>query len=217
MKQGAPPGRAVRRLAPGGPPGAEAQGKTLTVWHTEAADIAVKAVQKVCDRFEQTHPGVKISQQGVPWADLGPKLYTAMAAGTTPDIAQIQPYHFRSFQKKGVLIPLDDLYKAIGLDDVVEIVRDMTLFQGKRWGISHHVGAPSMMVRKDLAEQAGFKVPDDNSKTMFSTWAEQVEFLKAVDQARQAAMGHERGRHRVLPPGAHRALGGLQRGVLLRR
>jgi ABC-type glycerol-3-phosphate transport system substrate-binding protein len=71
----------------------------------------------------------------------------------------------------------------------VEIVRDMTLFQGKRWGISHHVGSPSMIVRKDLAEQAGFKVPDDNSKTMFTTWAEQVEFLKAVTKPDKRVWG----------------------------
>src|SRR5262245_64864051 len=99
-----------------------------------------------------------------------------MAAGPTPDIAQIQPYHFRSFQKKGVLIPIDDLYQAIGLNDVVESVRDMTLFQGKRWGLSHHVGAPCLMVRKDLAEQAGLKPPDDVTKPVFKNWMEQIEF-----------------------------------------
>jgi ABC-type glycerol-3-phosphate transport system substrate-binding protein len=59
---------------------ADAQSKTLTVWHTEPSDTAMKAVQKVCDKFEQTNPGVKVQQQGIAWADLGPKLYTALAA-----------------------------------------------------------------------------------------------------------------------------------------
>jgi ABC-type glycerol-3-phosphate transport system substrate-binding protein len=159
---------------------ADAQGKALTVWHTEASEPSMKAVQRVCDKFEQTNPGVKVNQQGIAWADLGPKLYTAMAAGTPPDIAQLNCYHFRSFQKNGAIVPIDDVYQAVGLNDVVESVRDMTLFQGKRWGISHHVGAPAIMIRRDVAEQAGFKVPEDITKPMFKTWAEQIEYLKAV-------------------------------------
>lgn len=171
---------AVGAGAAGGARRAHAQARTLHVWHTEASDVSMKAVQRVCDRFEQMHPGVKVVQQGIAWADLGPKLYTAMAAGTPPDIAQLNCYHFRSFQKQGAIVPLDDVYQAIGLQDVVESVRDMTLWEGKRWGISHHVGAPVILVRKDVAEQAGYKVPADLTAPMFKTWDEQLEFLKAV-------------------------------------
>jgi multiple sugar transport system substrate-binding protein len=162
------------------PRSADAQTRTLTIWHTEASDVSVKAVQKVCDAFQQKHQNVKVSQQGIAWADLGPKLYTALAAGTPPDLAQLNCYHFRSFQKQGAIVAIDDVYQAVGLNDVVESVRDMTLFQGKRWGISHHVGAPLLMLRKDLAEQAGFKVPDDVTQPLFKTWADQLEYLKAV-------------------------------------
>jgi ABC-type glycerol-3-phosphate transport system substrate-binding protein len=162
------------------PPEARAQARTINVWHTEASDVSVKAVQKVCDRFEQMHQGAKVIQQGIAWADLGPKLYTALAAGTPPDLAQLNCYHFRSFQKQGAIIPIDDVYQAIGLNDVVEPVRDMTLWDGKRWGISHHVGAPLIMVRRDVAEQAGFKLSEDIGKPTFKTWVEQLDYLKAV-------------------------------------
>ena len=165
------------------------QARTMTVWHTEPSDIAVKAVQKVCDRFEQLHPGVKVVQEGIGWADLGPKLYASIAAGNPPDIAQIQPYHFRSFQKKGVLVPIDDVIRAIGKDDIVESVRDMANYRGHYWGISHEVGCPLLMIRKDIAEQAGFKVPDDITKPMFKTWAEQLEYLKAVTKPEKRQWG----------------------------
>jgi ABC-type glycerol-3-phosphate transport system substrate-binding protein len=56
----------------------------------------------------------------------------------------------------------------------------MSLYGGKRWGISHHYGCPLLMIRKDIAEQAGFKVPDDISQPMFKTWKEQLDYLKAV-------------------------------------
>jgi ABC-type glycerol-3-phosphate transport system substrate-binding protein len=168
---------------------AEAQTRTLTIWHTEASEIAVKAVQKVADKFEQMHPGVKVVQQGIGWDSLGPKLYTSLAAGNPPDISQIQPYHFSSFQTKGVLVPIDEVYEAIGLSDVVEIVRDMTLYDNHRWGISHEVGTPCLMIRRDIAEQAGFKVPEDVTKPMFKDWKEQLDYLGAVTKPEKRQWG----------------------------
>jgi ABC-type glycerol-3-phosphate transport system substrate-binding protein len=159
---------------------AEGQSRMLTIWHTEASDTAVKAVQRVCDQFEKTHPGVRAVQQGIGWAELGPKLYTALAAGAPPDIAHINCYHFSSFHAKGAIVPIDDVYQSVGVDDVVEVVRDMSLIDGKRWGISHHVGCPLIMIRRDVAEQAGYKVPTDITQPMFKTWKEQLEYLKAV-------------------------------------
>ena len=159
---------------------AQAQARTLQIWHTETSDIAVKAVQRVCDRFEQMHPGVKAIQQGIGWDSLGPKLYTALAAGSPPDISQLNCYHLSSFLTRGSIIPLDDVYKAIGLNDIVEVARDMSLVDGHRWGISHEVGCPLIMIRKDIAQQAGFTVPDDVTQPMFKGWKEQLEYLKAV-------------------------------------
>jgi len=159
---------------------AHSQTRTITIWHTEASDIAVKAVQRVCDRFEQLHPGVKAIQQGIGWDSLGPKLYTGMAAGSPPDISQLNCYHFSSFHARGSIIPLDDVYTAIGLNDIVEVVRDMSLVDGHRWGISHEVGCPLIMIRKDIAQQAGYTVPDDVTQPMFKGWKEQLEYLKAV-------------------------------------
>lgn len=159
---------------------ADAQARSLTIWHTEPADVTVKAVQKVCDRFMELHPGVKVVQEGIGWADLGPKLYTSIAAGNPPDISHVQPYHLRSLQKKGLLVAIDDVIRAIGVNDISEAIRNMTYYRNHWWGISHEVGVPLLMIRKDIAEQAGFKVPDDISQPMFKTWAEQVEYLKAV-------------------------------------
>jgi ABC-type glycerol-3-phosphate transport system substrate-binding protein len=171
------------------PKGAHSQARSLAIWHTEPADSTVKAVQKVCDRFMELHPGVKVVQEGIGWADLGPKLTISLAAGNPPDISHIQPYMFRSFQKKGFIIPIDDVIRSIGVDNIHEAVRDMTLYRNHWWGISHEVGCPLLMIRKDIAEQAGFKVPDDITKPMFKTWAEQIEYLKAVTKPEKRQWG----------------------------
>ena len=106
---------------------AHAAKRTMTIWHTEASATAIKAVQKVCDKFEEMHPDVKVQAEGIGWAGLGTKLYTAIAAGNPPDISHIQPFHYRSLQSKGEIVALDDVYTHLGVDNIWESVRDMAL------------------------------------------------------------------------------------------
>ena len=153
---------------------ANAAKRTLTIWHTEASGVAVKAVQKVCDKFEEMHPDVKVQAEGIGWAGLGTKLYTAIAAGNPPDISHIQPFHYRSLQSKGELVALDDVYNHLGVDNIWESVRDIANYGGHYWGISHEIGTPVLLIRKDIAEKAGFKVPKDFTQPMFKTWAEEI-------------------------------------------
>ncbi len=162
---------------------------TLNIWHTESSAVSVKAVQKVADRFEQLHPGVKVQQQGIGWSSIGSKLTTSIAAGTPPDICQIQPQYFITFQKRGYLIPLDDVYEALGEDNVFETVKNLASLDGHRWGISHEVGCPTVIVRKDLAEKAGYKVPAGLTEPMFKTWDEQIEYLKAATDPKKRQWG----------------------------
>jgi len=162
---------------------------TLQIWHTESSDVSVKAVQKVADRFEQLHPGVKVEQQGIGWSSIGSKLTTSLAAGTPPDICQIQPQYFITFQKRGYLIPLDDVYEALGEDNVFDTVKNLAHLDGHRWGISHEVGCPVVIVRKDLAEKAGYKVPAGLTEPMFKSWDEQIEYLKAATDRKKRQWG----------------------------
>jgi N,N'-diacetylchitobiose transport system substrate-binding protein len=171
------------------PKKASAQKATLTIWHTESSAVSVKAVQKVADRFEEMHPGVKVEQQGIGWASLGPKLTTSIAAGTPPDIAQMMPHIYISMVKRGLLVPLDDVYKALGEDNIFETVKDLADLDGHRWGISHEVGCPVILVRKDLAEKAGYKVPVGLTEPMFKTWDEQIEYLKAATNPKKRQWG----------------------------
>ena len=64
-------GAAVAGLAR--PRKAHSQGpRTLTIWHTEPAETAKRAVQKVADKFTQMHPGVTVVQEGIAWVTWDP-------------------------------------------------------------------------------------------------------------------------------------------------
>lgn len=169
------------------PRAAQSQTRSLTIWHTEPAESAKRAVQKVCDRFMQLHPNVKVVQEGIAWGDLGPKLMTSVVAGNPPDISQIQPYMWRSLQKKGQILPIDDVVRHVGLDNIFEGVRDIAKYDGHWYGISHEFGASILVIRRDLAQNAGFTVPTDITKPMFPTWKEQIAYFEKMTkpEARQ--------------------------------
>jgi multiple sugar transport system substrate-binding protein len=187
--QGVAGAAALGASAPFLPRKAHAAKRTLNIWHTEASATAVKAVQKVCDKFEEMHPDVKVNAEGIGWAGLGTKLYTSIAAGNPPDISHIQPFHYRSLQSKGELVPLDDVINYLGKDNIWESVRDIAKYDGHYWGISHEIGTPVLLIRKDIAEKAGFKVPKDFTHPMFKTWADEIEYLEAVTDPKKGQWG----------------------------
>ena len=167
----------------------KAANRTLTIWHTEPSEGPVKAIEKVNERFMKKNPGVTIRAEGIGWGNLGPKLFTSIAAGNPPDISHIQPYQYRSFQKKDLLVPVDEVVHHVGLDNIDLTVRDILKYDGHWWGISHEVGCPVLLIRKDVAEAAGFKVPAGMTEPMFKTWDDQMQYLKAVTDPKKRQWG----------------------------
>ena len=89
-------------------------------------------------------------------------------------------------QSKNLLEPLDDVISSLNPDDIYPAVKDLQLFEGRRYGIAHAFGITYFGYRKDLADRKGLKVPQ--------SWAEYERFIKS--------MGSEVGKNgNVLLPG----------------
>jgi multiple sugar transport system substrate-binding protein len=123
----------------------------------------------------------------VPWGELSTKLTTAIGASNPPDIAHLEPFMFSSMQAKNLLEPLDDVIASLNPDDIFPAVKDLQLFDGRRYGIAHAFGITYFGYRKDIADRKGLKMPQ--------TWAEYERFIKS--------MGSDAGKSgNVLLPGA---------------
>ncbi len=66
----------------------------------------------------------------IPVADMSPKLATAIASGTEPDMV-IGGYPTAKFAEAGLLLPLDDLVDRIGRVDFFEIKLKQGMIDGK--------------------------------------------------------------------------------------
>jgi len=131
------------------------QPRTLTIWHTELDPEANRVLKEIGQTFAASRPGVSVEIQPIAWGDLNQRLQAAIISGQVPDLVHLQPYMTASLVRKGMLEPLDSVYDSIGMDDVYPAVRDLQLFDGKRYGIAHAVGTTFYAVRRDLMKSAG--------------------------------------------------------------
>jgi multiple sugar transport system substrate-binding protein len=148
--------------------------KVVRVWHTETEPQNVKAFNDIARRFEQKNPGIKIEAEGLAWGDLEGKILASLAAGSPPELSHGQPITCTALQSKGLLLPLDEVVKAIGPDNIWDQVKKVCNVGGKQFGLVHSAGTSLLVYRKDLAAKANLKPP--------KTWAELLAAAKALTQ-----------------------------------
>jgi ABC-type glycerol-3-phosphate transport system substrate-binding protein len=137
------------------------QVRELHVWHTEVEPQTVKTIQDTSiAEFERKHPGFKVRQQALGWGDLNTKLLSSLAAGSPPDLTQLNPFMTASLYVKKLLRPMDELVRAVGENDIHEATLKLQHFDGKYYGITHAMGATYFCERRDLREKKGLKPPE---------------------------------------------------------
>jgi len=146
--------------------------KVVRVWHTETEPQTVKAFNDIARRFEAKNPGIKVEAEGLAWGDLEGKIMASLAAGDPPELSHGQPITCTALQAKGLLLPLDEVVKAIGESNIWEQVKRVCNVGGKQYGLVHAAGTSLLIYRKDLADKHGIKQP--------KTWDDLVAAAKAL-------------------------------------
>src|SRR5438105_8430095 len=154
---------------------ASAQDKVVRVWHTETEPQTIKAFNDIARRFEAKNRGIKIEAEGLAWNDLEGKIMASLAAGAPPELSHGQPITCTALQSKGLLLPLDDVVKAIDENNIWDQVKRVCRVDGKQYGLVHAAGTSLLIYRKDLAQKAGLKAP--------KTWADLIANAKALTQS----------------------------------
>ena len=112
------------------------EGQTLTVWIMEGTNPDATAFfDEVTAAFkEQT--GADLDIQMVPWASAKEKFTTAIAGGTTPDVAEVGTTWTPEFADAGALVSLSEMVAADGLDgDLVEGLVNAGTLDGELYGM----------------------------------------------------------------------------------
>jgi multiple sugar transport system substrate-binding protein len=152
-------------------PQAQAQ-KVVRVWHTETQPNSQQAMKNIAARFEAKNPGVKVELEALAWTDLEGKIMASLAAGTPPELSHGQPITCTALQSKGLLLPLDDVVKALGEDNIFDQIKRVCRVGGKQYGLVHAAGTSLLIYRKDLVKKLNLAPP--------KTWADLIANAKAL-------------------------------------
>lgn len=146
----------------------------LNVW--AQADEAA-ALPAFADEFVELNPDLELKVTALPWDAAHSKYQTAIAAGKTPDMAQMGTTWMADFSSAFVPVP-----DGLDTSDFFEGSLSTNEVNDQLLGVPWYVDTRVFYFRKDLAAEAGFP---DGAKT----WDEFKEFTKALQTKAGAEYG----------------------------
>ncbi|MET3367995.1 UNVERIFIED_CONTAM: multiple sugar transport system substrate-binding protein [Jeotgalibacillus campisalis] len=120
---------------------------TITLWAQGSEGEALPALLK---EFEAENPGVKVNVTAIPWDAALSKYQTAIAGGTTPDVAQMGTTWMGDFSES-----FDATPSEIDASTFFPGSVKSTEVQGTSYGVPWYVDTRVVYYRSDLAEKAG--------------------------------------------------------------
>ncbi|WDR03961.1 sugar ABC transporter substrate-binding protein [Devosia algicola] len=119
------------------------------------------------DEFEAANPGIKVELQTIAWNDARDQFLRESAVGQGPDVVHIAFVWTQEMAEAEAIMPLDELTKygelPNGFDDF--IATDLTMYEGKAYGLPWTADTWAMVYRTDVLADAGI---DD----LPTTWAD---------------------------------------------
>lgn len=174
--------------APAGTVAAGPATGTLNVW-AQAEEAA--ALPAFAEEFEKLNPDVQIKVTAIPWDAAHNKYQTAIAGGSTPDIAHMGTTWMSDFTDAFAPTP-----KSIDTSDSFSSAVKSTQIDGTTYGVPWYVDTRVVYYRKDLAAKAGYT-------TFPSNWDD----FKAMAKAMQTKAGAKWGIN--LPAGGPSSFGSV--------
>lgn len=159
-----------------GPTSGESRG-SITVWLMKSPQPPMEGFYADLARaFERKTGGATVTIQEVAWADAKNRFQTAIAGGTTPDVAEIGNTWTPEYADAGVLVPLTDRVRKAGMEkDMVAGLRESGELDGELYGMPFYTAIRALMYRTDILQGLGLSAP--------TSWDELVTIAAAVTAA----------------------------------
>ncbi|WP_371400628.1 ABC transporter substrate-binding protein [Kribbella sp. NBC_00662] len=129
----------------------------LTVWFPGNSQVEIDLVTKtLIPKFEQ-QTGSKVTVTYIDWPNISPKLTTAFASGTTPDVWGHGTAAASGFVANDRVLALDDRINAMPASDREDLkaLLDMGVVDGKHYISPLSASGTLLVYRKDILQAAG--------------------------------------------------------------
>ncbi|HZG13775.1 MAG TPA: sugar ABC transporter substrate-binding protein [Candidatus Bathyarchaeia archaeon] len=137
---------------------------------------------KLIEKFNQTHPNIKVKMESVPFPDYQQKITVLAAGQELPDLGWVSERMVPQFMANGILEDVSDVKDdaAFKLDDMIPSTLELFQKDGKLYGLPFSTPPSVMFYNKDLFDKAGLKSPNELAKEGKWTWEEFEKAAKAI-------------------------------------
>lgn len=147
-----------------------------------------KAISKLVDRFNRTHPGIKVKNVTFPWGDLFSKMQAAAAGGDLPAVAAGDIAWMANLHRSGKLVDLTAAAKAakVDLTDFYPEILKYSTYRDKLQALPVSTNNLALFYNKDLFTKAGL-----NPNKPPQTWDELRAAAKKIATLGGGVQGFE--------------------------
>jgi multiple sugar transport system substrate-binding protein len=182
-------GSAAARPAVAPTAGAAPTPVTLEFWNYWEGNNG-KAIQKLIDRFNRTHPNIKVKNVTFPWGDLFTKMQAAAAGSgeSLPAVAAGDIAWMAALHRSKRLVDLGPMAKRakLNLKDFYPEILKYSHYNGKLQALPVSTNNLALFFNKDLFKRAGL----DPAKPP-TTWDQLREYAKKVSALGGGLQGFE--------------------------
>lgn len=146
------------------------EGQEITVWIMQPGSEEVERLLNGYTEDFEEESGASVDLQFVPWLQAHDQFTTAIAAGETPDVAEMGTTWTPEFGDLGVFRSQEE---EIDDAEYVEAVVESGRLEGEALGLPWYAGARGLLYRADVFEELGLEPPQ--------TWEELVEVGKQIE------------------------------------
>lgn len=131
----------------------------LTLWTMQLAPFHNDYVEDLLQRFEAQTPGVRVKWVDVAWAEMERKVLASLAAGTSPDVVNLNPQFSARLAELGALEDPRRHLSDSAIGAFLPAAWRANQLGGVPFALPWYLSTTVNLVRRDLLEQANVAVP----------------------------------------------------------
>ena len=142
-----------------GPVPAAVPARQISFWTMQLSPFHDVYVHGLIQRFKALHPGVQVRWVDVPWAEMERKTLASMAAGTAPDVINLNPQFAARLAELGVLADPAQHLSAAEVASYLPPAWAANQLGGKAFAVPWYLSTTLTLYHRGLLQKAGVGVP----------------------------------------------------------
>ncbi|WP_226704236.1 ABC transporter substrate-binding protein [Microbulbifer elongatus] len=138
----------------------------IQFWTMQLSPFHDDYVNGLIAEFERLHPEVQVKWVDVPWKEMEKKMLASVAAGTAPDVVNLNPQFAAKLAEFGALANPERYLSRQQVDAYLPNIWNANRFEGEAFAIPWYLSTTVTIYNRALLERAGVSVPASFSELL---------------------------------------------------